>query len=87
MSSMPGLFFASNPKGCVYTAQGEVVCGAGGKAGGFVEGFVEEKQNIAAPGKVDNIVNSAINGGYCDVSVAIDPQTGEAKYSLKKECK
>lgn len=69
---------------CVYTAQGEMVCGT--KKGAAIERFVAEKQNMGEGAKADPIVGVALANSYCDISVSIDPKTGGTQYALKKEC-
>lgn len=69
---------------CVYTAQGEMVCGS--QKGAGIERFVAERQNMGDGAKADPIVGVALAKSYCDISVSVDPKTGETQYSLKKDC-
>ena len=69
-------------QGCVYTAQGEMICD---KREG-VETFVQEKQNIPKS-EIGNVnIDNAIKQNYCDISVEIDPSTGKTVYAFKKQC-
>jgi hypothetical protein len=69
-------------QGCIYTAQGEIVCEKGGK----VETFVEEKQNIPKNASGNASVDIAMKQNYCDIKMEVDPATGKTVYSFKKEC-
>ena len=68
--------------GCVYTAQGEVVCA---RNVGSVETFIDEKPNIIKGAVSDTLLNSAIQQNYCEVTAEVDPQ-GKSKFLFKKEC-
>ena len=66
---------------CLYTAQGVVVC-----SDKEVEHFVEEKGNIISSTN-NNMVISAIQNKYCEITALTDPLTKNVSYTFKKECK
>lgn len=68
--------------GCVYTAQGEMVCA---RNVGSVETFIDEKANIIKSNVSDSLLSSALQQKYCEVTAEVDPQ-GKSKFLFKKEC-
>lgn len=69
---------------CMYTTQGEIICGGPTK-----EQFVSEKPNMddgKKPNSTSEIVDSALQQEYCDISISTDPATGKVQYNFKKEC-
>lgn len=69
-------------QGCIYTAQGEIIC----EKKREVETFIQEKQNIPKGDVVNASVDTAMKQNYCDISMQVDPSTGKTVYSFKKEC-